>query len=311
MWRKALKMAEAMKTFCHCGTGSSINVSLITWLTTYDTSQRLHLAYWRKGERRSTPVWKRQLQPCLGSYQTLTHVYNRRKTGGQKVTANLIMASAALQFFAFILALFGVFGAITATLLPNWKVNADVGSNIITAITQMQGLWMDCTWYSTGMFSCTLKYSILSLPVYIQAARTTMVLSCILSAFGICIATVGMKCTRLGGDRDTKSHTSFAGGVFFIIAGIFGLIPTAWYTREIIANFLDPTVPESSKHEPGGAVYIGFISAGLLITAGAIFGTSCFKKQQGAWIYPNKQQQQQLPAAQQENTTGYHLKDYV
>ncbi|XP_053149611.1 claudin-20 isoform X2 [Hemicordylus capensis] len=221
------------------------------------------------------------------------------------------MASAALQFFAFILALFGVFGAITATLLPNWKVNADVGSNIITAITQMQGLWMDCTWYSTGMFSCTLKYSILSLPVYIQAARTTMVLSCILSAFGICIATVGMKCTRLGGDRDTKSHTSFAGGVFFIIAGIFGLIPTAWYTREIIANFLDPTVPESSKHEPGGAVYIGFISAGLLITAGAIFGTSCFKKQQGAWIYPNKQQQQQLPAAQQENTTGYHLKDYV
>nr|XP_020657993.1 claudin-20 [Pogona vitticeps]XP_020658081.1 claudin-20 [Pogona vitticeps] len=220
------------------------------------------------------------------------------------------MASAALQFFAFILALFGVFGAITATLLPNWKVNADLGSNIITAITQMQGLWMDCTWYSTGMFSCTLKYSILSLPVYIQAARTTMVLSCILSFFGICIATVGMKCTRLGGDTDTKSHTSFAGGVFFILAGIFGLIPTAWYTREIILNFLDPTVPESSKHEPGGAVYIGFISAGLLLTAGAIFGTSCFEKSQRAWIYPNKPQQQ-IIGAQQENNTGYNLKDYV
>uniref|UniRef100_A0A8D2LSJ2 Claudin n=1 Tax=Varanus komodoensis TaxID=61221 RepID=A0A8D2LSJ2_VARKO len=219
------------------------------------------------------------------------------------------MASAALQFFAFLLALFGVFGAIIATLLPNWKVNADVGSNIITAITQMQGLWMDCTWYSTGMFSCTLKYSILSLPVHIQAARTTMVLSCILSTFGICIATVGMKCTRLGGDRDSKSHTSFAGGVFFMLAGIFGLIPTAWYTREIISNFLDPTVPESSKHEPGGAVYIGFISAGLLLTAGAIFGTSCLKKQQRAWIHPNKPPQP-FPATQQENT-GYNLKDYV
>uniref|UniRef100_A0A8C6V7I1 Claudin n=1 Tax=Naja naja TaxID=35670 RepID=A0A8C6V7I1_NAJNA len=133
------------------------------------------------------------------------------------------MASAALQFFAFVLALFGVFGAIAATLLPNWKVNADMGSNIITAITQMQGLWMDCTWYSTGMFSCTLKYSILSLPVYIQAARTTMILSCILSIFGICIATVGMKCTLLGGDRETKNHTSVAGGVFFILAGISDL----------------------------------------------------------------------------------------
>ncbi|KAG8123696.1 hypothetical protein E2320_019092 [Naja naja] len=219
------------------------------------------------------------------------------------------MASAALQFFAFVLALFGVFGAIAATLLPNWKVNADMGSNIITAITQMQGLWMDCTWYSTGMFSCTLKYSILSLPVYIQAARTTMILSCILSIFGICIATVGMKCTLLGGDRETKNHTSVAGGVFFILAGISGLIPTAWYTREIISKFLDPTIPESSKHEPGGAVYVGFISAGLLLAAGAIFGTSCFKKQQRAGMHPNKQQNLH-PAARQVDT-GYSLKDYV
>ncbi|XP_050805870.1 claudin-20 [Gopherus flavomarginatus] len=219
------------------------------------------------------------------------------------------MASAGLQFFAFILALMGVFGAITATLLPNWKVNADVGSNIITAITQMQGLWMDCTWYSTGMFSCTVKYSVLSLPVYIQAARTTMVLSCILSAFGICISTVGMKCTKLGGDRETKSYTSSAGGVCLILAGIFELVPTSWYTREIISNFMDPTVPESSKNEPGGAVYTGFISAGLLFIAGVIFCTTCFKKQQGAWIYPTKQQQ--FPATQQENNAGYNLKDYV
>ncbi|XP_021246910.1 claudin-20 [Numida meleagris] len=236
------------------------------------------------------------------------HAFTREKRAdkrGQQIT----MASAGLQFFAFMLALFGVFGNIAATLLPNWKVNADVGSNIITAITQMQGLWMDCTWYSTGMFSCTLKYSVLSLPVYIQTARTTMVLSCILSAFGICITTVGMKCTKLGGDTDSKSHTCFAGGVCFILAGIFGLVPTSWYTREIISNFLDQTIPESSKHEPGGAVYIGFISAGFLLVAGAIFCTSCFKKQQGARIYPPKQQH--LPSAMHESNAGYNLKDYV
>ncbi|NXA53681.1 CLD20 protein, partial [Nothocercus julius] len=219
------------------------------------------------------------------------------------------MASAGLQCFAFLLALLGIFGDITATLLPNWKINADVGSNIITAITQMQGLWMDCTWYSTGMFSCTLKYSVLSLPVYIQAARTTMVLSCILSAFGICITTVGMKCTKLGGDTESKSHTCFAGGVCFILSGIFGLVPTSWYTREIISNFLDTTIPESSKHEPGGAVYIGFISAGFLLIAGVIFCTSCFEKQQGPWIYPAKQQH--FPSTQQDSNAGYNLKDYV
>nr|XP_033795120.1 claudin-20 [Geotrypetes seraphini] len=220
------------------------------------------------------------------------------------------MASAVLQIFAFIVALLGAFGAITATLLPNWKVNADTGANIITAITQMQGLWMDCTWFSTGMFSCTLKYSILSLPVYIQTARTTMVLSCILSTFGICISTAGMKCTRLGGDRETKSQTSFVGGVCFILAGICGLIPTSWYTREIISSFLDPSVPDSSKHEPGGAVYTGFISAGFLFIAGVVFCMSCVKKQQEEWNCPTKNQL--YPAMQaSENSAGYNLQDYV
>lgn len=242
----------------------------------------------------------------LRSSQLLISRREKADKRWQKIT---IMASASLQFFAFILALFGVFGDIAATLLPNWKVNADVGSNIITAITQMQGLWMDCTWYSTGMFSCTLKYSILSLPVYIQVARTTMVLSCILSAFGICITTVGMKCTRLGGDTDSKNNACFAGGICFILAGIFGLVPTCWYTREIISNFLDQTIPENSKHEPGGAVYTGFISAGFLLIAGVIFCSSCFKRQQGAWIYPPKQHH--FPSTEQESNAGYSLKDYV
>ncbi|XP_045860817.1 claudin-20 [Meles meles] len=219
------------------------------------------------------------------------------------------MVSAGLQLLAFVLALSGVSGVLTATLLPNWKVNVDSGSNIITAIVQLQGLWMDCTWYSTGMFSCTLKYSILSLPVHVQAARATMVLACVLSALGICASTVGMKCTRLGRGRETKSHASFAGGVCFMSAGVSGLIPTVWYTKEIVADFLDLTVPESNKQEPGGAVYIGFISAVLLLISGMIFCTSCIEKNPEAWLYPPKQQH--ISTTQPEGNSAYNLKDYV
>ncbi|XP_037676189.1 claudin-20 [Choloepus didactylus] len=218
------------------------------------------------------------------------------------------MASAGLQLLAFGLALLGAFGMFVATLLPNWKVNMDVGSSILTAIVQLRGLWMDCTWYSTGMFSCTLKYSSLSLPIHVQAARAAMVLACLLSAFGICTSTVGMKCTRLGGDREAKSHASFAGGVCFMSAGISGLIPTVWYTKEMISDFLDLTVPESNKHEPGGAVYIGFISAMLLFISGMIFCTSCIKKDPEPWLYPPKQQN---TTTQLENNSVYNLKDYV
>ncbi|XP_021504718.1 claudin-20 [Meriones unguiculatus] len=219
------------------------------------------------------------------------------------------MASAGLQLLAFILALTGVSGVLTATLLPNWKVNADMGSNIVTAIVQVHGLWMDCTWYSTGMFSCTLKYSILSLPIHVQTARATMVLSCVLSALGICTSIVGMKCTHLGGDIHTKSQISFAGGVCFITAGISGLIPTVWYTKEIIVNFLDLTVPESNKYEPGGAVYIGFISAMLLLISGIIFCISYIKRNPEPWIYPPKQKY--TSTWQPKNRLAHNLKDYV
>ncbi|XP_069463842.1 claudin-20 [Ambystoma mexicanum] len=221
------------------------------------------------------------------------------------------MASAGLQIFAFLVALLGFFGAISSTLLPNWKVNADTGASIITAITQMQGLWMDCTWFSTGMFSCTVKYSLLSLPVYIQVARTTMVLSCVLAASGIFISAAGMKCTRLGGDRQTKSQTAFAGGICFVLAAIFGLIPASWYTREIISSFLDPLVPESNKNEPGGAVYIGFISAGLLLVSGLIFCTSCIRKRQEGWLCPSKKQPFPNTQPPENGSVGYSLQDYV
>ncbi|XP_029799913.1 claudin-20 [Suricata suricatta] len=220
------------------------------------------------------------------------------------------MASARLQLLAFVLALSGASGVLTATLLPNWKVNVDAGSNIITAVVQLQGLWMDCTWYSTGMFSCTLKFSVLSLPVHVQAARATTVLACVLAALGICASTVGMKCTRLGGDGDTKRHAALAGGVCFLCAGVSGLIPTVWYMREIVANFLDLTVPESNKHEPGGAVYIGFISAMLLLIAGMIFCMSCMKQTPEAWLHPAKRQQA-LTTQPEGNSAEYHLKDYV
>ncbi|XP_071395458.1 claudin-20-like isoform X1 [Centroberyx affinis] len=195
------------------------------------------------------------------------------------------MLSSAVQILAFALALLGVLGATVATLLPNWKVSADVGSNIMTAMSQMQGLWMDCTWYSTGVFSCTLKYSVLSLPAYLQTARTAMVLSCMTASLGLCLASLGLKCTRWGGSHRAKGHTAIAAGGCFVLASVLCLVPASWFTNEVITSFLDANVPESGKYEPGGAVYVTFISAGFLLAGGVIFCLSCPGKRTGQLDY--------------------------
>ncbi|XP_065124973.1 claudin-20 [Paramisgurnus dabryanus] len=191
------------------------------------------------------------------------------------------MPSSTMQMFAFILAVLGVVSATVATLLPNWKVSADVGNNIMTAISQMQGLWMDCTWYSTGVFSCSLKYSVLALPAYLQTARTTMVLSCMTATMGLCLAALGLKCTRWGGSYRSKGHTAISAGACFVIAGLLCLLPASWFTNEVITTFLDSKVPKSSKYEPGAAVYVAFVSAGFLLAAGVIFCLSCPGKRGG------------------------------
>ncbi|XP_029352498.1 claudin-20-like [Echeneis naucrates] len=185
------------------------------------------------------------------------------------------MLSTAIQILAFALALLGVLGATVATLLPNWKVSVDVWSNIMTPISQMQGLWMDCVWYSSGVFSCTMKNSVLSLPAYLQCMRAAMVLSCMVASFGLCLASLGLKCTRWGGSHRAKGHTAIAAGGCFILASFLCLVPASWFTNEVITAFLTTDLPDSSKYQPGGALCVTFISAGFLLAGGVIFCFSC------------------------------------
>ncbi|XP_056436615.1 claudin-20 [Gadus chalcogrammus] len=214
------------------------------------------------------------------------------------------MLSSALQILAFALALLGVLGATVATLSPNWKVSADVGANIMTAVSQMQGLWMDCTWYTTGVFSCSLKHSVLALPAHLQAARTSMVLSCMAGSLGLCLAALGLKCTRWGGGRRAKAHTAVAAGGCFVFAGVLCLVPASWFTSEVITAFLDASVPDSGKYEPGGAVYVTFISAGFLLAAGVLFCMSCpgasAAAATAAAVDPEKLRQRQREKEEQE-----------
>ncbi|KAM4528738.1 claudin-20-like [Fundulus diaphanus] len=185
------------------------------------------------------------------------------------------MLSAAVQILAFALALLGVLGATVATLLPNWKVSVNAWTSIMTPISQMQGLWMDCVWYSSGVFSCTMKNSVLSLPPSLQMMRAGMVLSCMVAAFGLCLATLGLKCTRWGGSHRAKGHTAIAAGGCFVLASLLCLVPASLFTSEVITAFLTTDLPDSSKYQPGGALCVTFISAGFLLAGGVILCLSC------------------------------------
>lgn len=73
------------------------------------------------------------------------------------------MANSGIQLLGFFLSLLGIVGLIIGTILPQWKMSAYIGDNIITAVAMYQGLWMSCAFQSTGQLQCKIYDSILQL----------------------------------------------------------------------------------------------------------------------------------------------------
>ncbi|XP_042355465.1 claudin-2 [Plectropomus leopardus] len=192
------------------------------------------------------------------------------------------MASAALELMGFFLGLLGMLGTMVATVLPYWQISAHIGSNIVTAVANMRGLWMECVYQSTGAFQCETYNSMLALPSDLQASRALMVISIVLSILAIAMAALGMQCTLcLEGSGTVKSRVAGASGGLFLAAGFLSLIPVSWTTHEVVQTFYQPSVPTSMKFELGECLYVGLASALITMMGGAMLCVSCCDEQNG------------------------------
>uniref|UniRef100_A0A5F8HC81 Claudin n=1 Tax=Monodelphis domestica TaxID=13616 RepID=A0A5F8HC81_MONDO len=131
------------------------------------------------------------------------------------------MAHSGLQLLGFTMAALGWVGLIVCTAIPQWQISSYAGDNIITAQAMYKGLWMECVSQSTGLINCKTYDSVLALPASLQATRALMVVSLVLSFLAMMVATMGMKCTRCGGDdKVKKARIAMTGGIVFIVAGM-------------------------------------------------------------------------------------------
>ncbi|XP_040515559.1 claudin-14 [Gallus gallus] len=235
------------------------------------------------------------------------------------------MASTAIQLLGFSLGLLGLIGTLIATILPHWWRTAHVGTNIITAVAYMKGLWMECVWHSTGVYQCQVHRSQLALPPDLQAARAMMVISCILSVLACVIAVIGMKCTRCAKGTSAKASIAVSGGIVFILAGLTCLVPVSWTTNDVVTDFYNPLLPQGMKYEIGQALYLGFVSASLTILGGALLCTSgqcgtdqgprqprpCSTRTAPSCRPPTAYKGNHASSLTSASHSGYRLNDYV
>lgn len=163
-------------------------------------------------------------------------------------------------------------GTLAATVMPQWRVSAHIDGNIVVFETMWEGLWMDCVSQLGVRLQCKFYDSVLALPPPLEAFRALMCMAVVLSIISFLMAIVGVKYTHKT-KEDTQGISIFilAAGVAFLLTGILVLIPVSWTGGGIIRDFYDPKVPMPLKRELGAALYVGWVSAALLIAAGAMY----------------------------------------
>ncbi|KAM9321595.1 claudin-14 [Gastrophryne carolinensis] len=235
------------------------------------------------------------------------------------------MTSMAVQLMGFFTSLIGFIGTIIATVLPHWWRTAHVGTNIITAVAYMKGLWMECVWHSTGIYQCQVHQSLLALPRDLQIARGMMVTSCVLSVLASAVSVFGMKCTRCAKESSAKRMITVLGGVIFLLAGFTCLVPVTWSTNNVVNDFYNPVLPYGMKFEIGQALYVGFISGGLSFIGGImLLFTSCQKTlEREPYLHPSHNLRRPVsrrapvlksshsPSWSSASQHGYQIHDFV
>lgn len=199
------------------------------------------------------------------------------------------MANKGLQLLGYILAVLGLVGILAGTIMPQWKMSAYVGDNIITAVAMYEGLWMSCAFQSTGQMQCKIYDSMLQLNRALQATRALMVVSIIMTVMGLGVASMGMKCTNCGGDdKVKKSRIAMTGGIILLIGALCAITACSWFSYQIIQDFYNPFTPVNTKYEFGSAIFIAWAGTFLDVMGGALLAASCSKNRSSGAKYPTK-----------------------
>ncbi|KAJ7993524.1 hypothetical protein DPEC_G00273300 [Dallia pectoralis] len=182
------------------------------------------------------------------------------------------MSSSPVQLFGYALALIGAVGSVFATTMVEWKRHSYT-ENTMTSKETYLGLWASCNVDVTRNTMCENYKSIFRLPAEILTTRVVMIISILLSGFGLLVATLGLKCTHcLEPDVKTKSRVAVSGGILFIMAGILAISVTSWFANTIVQSFefSESRITSYNRFEFGNAVVVSWGAAFCSLVGGCL-----------------------------------------
>ncbi|XP_036099453.1 claudin-17 [Molossus molossus] len=186
------------------------------------------------------------------------------------------MAFYPLPVAGLVLGFLGLVGTLATTLLPQWRVSAFVGSNIIVFERVWEGLWMNCVRQAKTALQCKFYSSLLALPPALEAARALTCLAVALALAALLVGICGMRQVQcVGSQGRAKAHLLGTSGALFLLTGVCVLVPVSWTANIIIRDFHNPAIHVGQKRELGAALFLGWASAAVLLVGGGLLCGFC------------------------------------
>ncbi|XP_028857197.1 claudin-8-like [Denticeps clupeoides] len=186
------------------------------------------------------------------------------------------MGQAVLELLALGLGLLGLVGTAAVTGMPMWRVTAFIGANIIVMETRWEGLWMNCYRQANIRMQCKVYDSLLYLSPDLQAARGLMCSAVALCAAGLLVAVTGLRSTScMVTQPRVKKSVLMVAGLLQLLASVSVFVPVSWTGYVVVQDFHNPLLIDAQRRELGEALYIGWVTGGVLLASGLLFLFQC------------------------------------
>ncbi|XP_078070270.1 claudin-23-like [Mustelus asterias] len=150
---------------------------------------------------------------------------------------------------------------LTCIVAPAWRDVSGIPNGALDEIHH-QGLWEICKdEQSVRELTCGQSDDAYFNYQVISIARGLMIASMVVSAAGLLVTTLGVRCWT-----EVPNYTvSGVGGIILVIGGSLTLIPVSWYTDRLRQI---PNTALGTQLSVGYAVVLGFIGGCLIVIAG-------------------------------------------
>jgi len=181
----------------------------------------------------------------------------------------------ALELLGVLVYVAGWLCALATALLPQWLT---MSTALMPAESYGLGLWETCVVQDLGVMECRSYDGLLGLPGYLKLARVLMCTALAVGALGAVVTAPGLQLVSGGGGSGVKSTLRATGGSLGVVSGVLCLVPVSHTAHLAVAHFFDDTVPDMvPRWEFGEALFCGWAGGFLLVAAGLLLVSSCWR----------------------------------